>query len=148
MVNLINHKPKPSGPGGKRPGAGRKKGAIDRVTREVAEREIKTGVTPLEVMLKTMRALWDEAHVKDEKGKVTLNTEKAKEAMVVADRAAPYCHARIAAVEPPQKPPEKAEEENELEVARRIAYLLHLAATGKRPAPTAPVQLPRPKAIA
>jgi hypothetical protein len=41
--------------GGKRDGAGRKAGAITKRTREVAERALATGKTPLDVMLDNMR---------------------------------------------------------------------------------------------
>lgn len=41
--------------GGKRAGAGRKKGSLTTKTREVAERALAEGKTPLEVMLDNMR---------------------------------------------------------------------------------------------
>lgn len=41
--------------GGKRDGAGRPAGAITRRTREVAERSLATGMSPLDVMLDNMR---------------------------------------------------------------------------------------------
>lgn len=41
--------------GGKRDGAGRKAGAVTKRTREVAERALATGMTPLDVMLDNMR---------------------------------------------------------------------------------------------
>lgn len=41
--------------GGKREGAGRKEGALTKRTREVAERAIAEGKSPLEVMLENMR---------------------------------------------------------------------------------------------
>lgn len=41
--------------GGKRAGAGRKAGAITKRTREVAERALATGMSPLDVMLDNMR---------------------------------------------------------------------------------------------
>src|SRR5882672_1076048 len=102
--------------GGRRKGAGRKKGSLGEVTRTIAEQAAKQGITPLEVMLKTMWALWDEAST------TPLNIEKAKEAMVVADRAAPYCHARITAVAPPTPPPPELEDERE--VGKRAVFLL------------------------
>lgn len=40
--------------GGVRPGAGRKTGALTKRTREVAERAIASGKTPLEIMLENM----------------------------------------------------------------------------------------------
>ena len=41
--------------GGKREGAGRKTGSVTKRTREVAERAVATGMTPLEVMIDNMR---------------------------------------------------------------------------------------------
>jgi hypothetical protein len=41
--------------GGKREGAGRKKGALTKRTKEIAERALAEGKTPLEVMLDNMR---------------------------------------------------------------------------------------------
>lgn len=107
--------------GGRREGAGRKKGSLSVLNRKTAEIAAAEGITPLEVTLITMRALWDQANGRP----VTLDTEKAKEAMVVADRAAPYCHPRIAAVEPKAPPPEDTDLlENPRETARRMAFLL------------------------
>lgn len=79
---------------------------------------------PLEIVLRTARALWAEAQVIDSAtGKVTIDTEKAKEAAVIADRALAYCHARINAIDAPTKP--VVEEENSLlEDARRLAYTI------------------------
>ena len=50
------------------------------------------GITPLEVMLATMRALWDSAVGKD--GKVA-DFEKALAACGAAKDAAPYMHPRM-----------------------------------------------------
>lgn len=67
--------------GGKRPGAGRKKGSTTTRTREIAEKAFEDGITPLEVMLRAMREhakaqRWDKA------------AERAKD-------AAPYIHPRL-----------------------------------------------------
>ena len=78
--------------GGKRPGAGRKPGIANRKTREIADKAAADGITPLEVMLATMRALWDGAVGKD--GKVT-DFEKALAACSVGKGAAPYMHPRM-----------------------------------------------------
>lgn len=69
--------------GGKREGAGRPVGAVTRRTREVAEAAAREGITPLEYMLSILR---------DE-------TAEAKDRMWAAEKAAPYVHARLAAVE-------------------------------------------------
>lgn len=69
--------------GGARQGAGRKPGAVTQKTRKVADELLGEGVTPLEFMLSILR---DET--KDE----AVRFEAAK-------HAAPYCHAKLAAVE-------------------------------------------------
>jgi hypothetical protein len=74
-----------NGHGGKRPGAGRKPGSVTKKTRDIAEKATKDGLTPLEVMLLAMR----EAHA----------AGKLDEAHAYAKDAAPYMHARLAAVE-------------------------------------------------
>lgn len=71
--------------GGKRVGAGRKAGAATRKTREIADRAAEDGITPLEVMLGAMREAWEAG-------------DKAAAANFAKD-AAPYMHARLAAVE-------------------------------------------------
>lgn len=70
--------------GGKRPGAGRKRGTANRKTREIAERAYKEGLTPLEVMLKTMRFLYA--------------SEDYIGAAAIAKDAAPYVHPRLSAI--------------------------------------------------
>lgn len=69
--------------GGKRPGAGRRKGALTKRTQEIAAQACANGVTPLDYMLKVMR---DDAA-----------DEKRRDAMAIA--AAPFVHPRLAAVE-------------------------------------------------
>lgn len=69
--------------GGARSGAGRKPGAVTKKTREVADSLIGEGITPLEFMLKVLR-----------------NEQKTEaERFEAAKHAAPYCHAKLAAVE-------------------------------------------------
>lgn len=85
--------------GGKRPGAGRKPGTVSEATRrrkEVAEKALSEGVSPLDVMLTTMRALWSQAV--DETGKV-VNMGKAMQANIVAKDAAPFLHPKLSAVD-------------------------------------------------
>ena len=131
--------------GGPRPGSGRPKGSKDVKTRAKAEAAVqaaKEGISPLEVLLRTMRHLWDEAEALDEKtGRVVLNPDKAKEAVVVASAAAPYCHARIAPKEEILPPPDADEEIDLLDAGRRMAFLL--AAAEHKPQVKA---LPKPKA--
>jgi hypothetical protein len=85
---------KRGGRGGRRPGAGRKPGSATKKTREIAEQAVAEGITPLEVQLQTMRALWAEAT----KGNA-LDLEKATEACAIAKDAAPYIHPRLSSVE-------------------------------------------------
>lgn len=69
--------------GGKRENAGRKKSALTRRTRQVAEQIVLDGQeTPLEYMLRVMR---------------TSNDDKRCDAMAIA--AASYIHPKLAAVE-------------------------------------------------
>lgn len=71
--------------GGKRNGAGRRKGSLTRKTTEVAERAIEQGVTPLEVMLKAMTVHYDAGEY--------------DAAAAVAHLAAPYVHPRLSAMQ-------------------------------------------------
>lgn len=71
--------------GGKRPGAGRKKGGVTKATvyrQEMMARAAADGISPLEVMLNTMRAAWA--------------AQKIDEALQAAVHAAPYVHPRLA----------------------------------------------------
>lgn len=69
--------------GGKRDGAGRPAGAVTKRTREVAERAAEEGITPLDYMLGLLR---------NEECPPLLRFEAAK-------AAAPYVHAKLAAVD-------------------------------------------------
>lgn len=72
------------GHGGKRPGAGRKPGAATQRTRDIADKAAADGVTPLEVMLATMRDAFDEGD--------------RDVALAAARDAAPYIHPRLSAI--------------------------------------------------
>ncbi|MDP9195203.1 MAG: hypothetical protein M3O22_00265 [Pseudomonadota bacterium] len=67
--------------GGKRQGSGRKPGSRNTLTREIADRLSRDGVTPLEIMLKIMRSA-------DARGDEEM-------AMDAAKSAAPYMHPRL-----------------------------------------------------
>ena len=69
--------------GGSRKGAGRKPGAITKRTREAADRSVTEGLSPLDVMLRTMR---DHAAA-----------DRWDEATKVAALAAPFVHPKLAA---------------------------------------------------
>lgn len=69
--------------GGKRPGAGRKPGAATKKTREIANKAIEEGLSPLDYLLSLMR---DES----------LPADDRKDA---AKAAAPYVHPRLNAID-------------------------------------------------
>jgi len=69
--------------GGARPGAGRKPGALNKKTTEIAQRAAESGLTPLEYLLKVMR---------NSKQPTAVRVDAAKS-------AAPYMHPRLSAVE-------------------------------------------------
>ncbi len=71
--------------GGPRKGAGRPRGAATKRTRQIADRESRKGITPLEVMLKAMR--------------VHANKKDWDAAASIAKDAAPYMHAKLASVQ-------------------------------------------------
>lgn len=68
--------------GGKRPGAGRKKGAPNKRTVETQAETAATGQTPLEYMLSVMRGDGDE-----------------RMRLAAAQAAAPYVHAKLSSIE-------------------------------------------------
>jgi len=80
--------------GGRRSGAGRKKGSLSQKTRVIATRAAAEGITPLEVLLRTMRSAWARAS-KD--GETVTNFQHALIAVAVAEKAAPFIHPRLAA---------------------------------------------------
>lgn len=74
--------------GGKRAGAGRPRGAKGKRTiamRELADKAMGEGITPLELMLTAMRDAWA--------------ANDRKTAVAIAVQAAPYVHSKLAAVE-------------------------------------------------
>lgn len=82
--------------GGARPGAGRKPGTANKRTREIADAAAASGITPLEVMVETMRELWKQAEEQEDPGARMALKQQAAEAAV---KAAPYMHPRLANVE-------------------------------------------------
>ena len=102
--NQTNQK-KSSGRGGYRAGAGRKKSAITVRTREAAEKviaETPIDETPLAMMVRVMRRLWEEAEKKldskDDSDRA-VGFRLAKMSVDAAASAAPYIHPRLAAIE-------------------------------------------------
>lgn len=69
--------------GGKRPGAGRPKGAISKMAQEAREKASEQGITPLDYMLHLLR---------DEELDADTRFEAAK-------AAAPYLHPKLSSVE-------------------------------------------------
>ncbi len=102
--------------GGKREGAGRPAGAVTRRTREIADRALAEGISPLEVMLSTMRWLYGE--------------KKRTEACAIAKDAAPYLHPRLSSIEATGKDGKDLvpAERSLTETARQLAWLLTLGA--------------------
>jgi len=77
-----------AGPGGKREGAGRKRGTVGQRTRDrlaLADKLVAAGITPLEVMLEAMHA----HHA----------AKRLDQAAAIAKDAAPYMHPRLASHE-------------------------------------------------
>jgi hypothetical protein len=67
--------------GGRRPGSGRKKGSRAKAVREIVEKAVAAGLTPLQYMLNVLN---------DENA-----SAQRRDAMAIA--AAQYCHPRLAA---------------------------------------------------
>ena len=80
--------------GGRRPGAGRKPGKQNRrKSYEIVKAAFASGdAMPLEVMLQSMRFHWREWEKSADKTDL-------KEAGMLAQAAAPYCHARLQAID-------------------------------------------------
>jgi hypothetical protein len=106
--------------GGKRPGSGRKPGSKNKSTQVIealaADAIIKgkEGLTPLEIMLDTMRLIYERALAHDSE---TIVNEKrltpldlALLAVDVAAKAAPYVHPRLTTVDMGKKTTENAAE--------------------------------------
>ncbi len=85
--------PRGSSPGERR--GGRQKGSGNKKTREIAEKAAESGITPLEVMIEAMRF----HHRRAQKANDEKKGEHLKEAATMAEKAAPYMHPRLAAVE-------------------------------------------------
>lgn len=88
---------KSNGRGGQRKGAGRKPGSATKKTREIADKAAAEGTTPLEIMLRTMKAFADEAEANKTHRETHLKLMVA--ASGVAKDAAPYVHPRLQAIE-------------------------------------------------
>lgn len=105
--------------GGKRPGAGRPKGATTKRTAAVALQAAALGVTPIEVMLASMRAHYAQAIGED--GGIK-DLAAAKVAADLAKDAAPYVHPRLQSVDATLR--HRFEDLSDEELDDRIARLL------------------------
>jgi hypothetical protein len=91
--------------GGKRPGAGRKRGRLNERTvarQQLAASAAKEGISPLEVMLKRMRHYHSVAErelAKGENADLGIIDRALKAANESAKDAAPFLHPRLSAVE-------------------------------------------------
>ena len=74
--------------GGRRRGAGRPLGSKNKRSAEIARAAADSGITPIEVMLGTMRELWAKG-----------TPEAKREAAEIAKDAAPYIHPRLASID-------------------------------------------------
>lgn len=101
-----NYKPKGVGNGGKRKGSGRKESEVTRRTREVANKiAADDEITPLEYMMSVLRetpeklkAKYDAGELSSEEFIVELQAmQKRKDN--AAEKAAPYIHPRLSAIE-------------------------------------------------
>lgn len=88
-----NNQTNSNGRGGARKGAGRKAGSATARTREIADKAMAEGISPLEYMLEVMRKdISDEAEPETMWKAMAMKFEAAK-------AAAPYIHPRLAAIE-------------------------------------------------
>jgi len=106
--------------GGSKPGerrGGRKKGSGNLKSRMIADKAMAEGITPLEVMLETMRELYHEG--------------KKLDACAIAKDAAPYVHPRLQAIEHAGKNGDAIQVETKADLtegARKIVFMLSAAA--------------------
>lgn len=80
------------GRGGQRKNAGRPKGSATKRTREIADRAMEEGISPLEYMLNVMR---DNTEHEDPRVQVARDAMRFE----AAKAAAPYIHPRLQAIE-------------------------------------------------
>lgn len=90
--NIQTNSKNSNGRGGARTNAGRKPGSATKKTREIADKAMAEGISPLEYMLQVMR---------DDSGHEDPRIQAQREAMrfEAAKAAAPYIHPRLQAIE-------------------------------------------------
>ena len=84
--------------GGARDGAGRKPGSLTAKTREIAEKIAESGDTPLEALSELRRWAMSKFRTANPAGDFLVAAKAAEVAADWASRAAPYVHAKLAAV--------------------------------------------------
>lgn len=102
-LNNTRMKPFKISHGGKREGAGRKQGIANTKTREIADRAIAQGITPLEVMLSVMRESWAQAEsvvlTPGDDNALAVRHLLQNRALSAANDAAPFLHPKLAPVD-------------------------------------------------
>ena len=101
--------------GGRRAGAGRKRGSVAKIDYEARRQAHATGLTPLDYLLAIMR---DEG-------------EDKRERLDAAKAAAPYCHARLSSTEfsgPGKGPIETMEITDEMRARALAAFIAKMKA--------------------
>lgn len=82
--------------GGRRPGAGRKKGVPNKLTAEIRERVLASGKSPLEVVRWIAREFLEAAsNEKDKNARLSL----LERAAAIEKDAIPYLHAKLQSIE-------------------------------------------------
>lgn len=115
--------------GGKRAGAGRKKGVPNKRTQAIQDAVMASGASPLDIMLGAARAVWTEA-TKGER----IDLDKAAAAASIAKDAAPYVHPKLASIEHTGKDgKDLIPEASPDDVARRLAFMLASGAAAQAP---------------
>jgi len=94
---------------------GRQKGTRNKKVREIADKALEEGITPLEVMLKVMRSLYAK--------------QEYVQAAAIAKDAAPYVHPRLQAMELSGKNGGPVQTEDQgvkdlVQSAKEVAFLL------------------------
>lgn len=108
--------------GGSRPGAGRKKGSPNKSSAELQAEIAASGETPLDYMIRVMRTDDADPRRRDD----------------MAKAVAPYIHPKLTAVEltgkdgKPIETKDLTERPSELELARRIAFVLEQGARASK----------------
>lgn len=90
--------------GGRRPGAGRRKGVPNKVTAEARKRALESGASPLDIMLSIMREPEPKQRPKESVvAFVTRWKHWVDQRLDAAKAAAPYVHPRLQAIEETDK---------------------------------------------